>query len=112
MFRTQPATRVVYAGGKPTIINCGTGGIADYTGYYNDDSWALFVACEVKEASGPTMPASRLSKAQRDWMDALPAQCAKVCVVWPHDVEVFAYTRRGSYKAGCGLARLGEMGQR
>jgi hypothetical protein len=101
MFRTQPATRVIWQKGKPIIINCGKGGIADYTGYCIGYSGAtLYRACEVKEAEGESMPASRLSKDQRAWMESLPPACAYVIVVWMDGnikAECFPFVSKGSY---------------
>ena len=103
MFRTQPATRVVWKGKVPVVINVGTGGIADYTGYYG--VWPYpYRACEGKEAHGDSMPASTLDVKQRAWMDALPAGCAWVCVLWDTGVcEGYEYVRTGSYKRGAGV---------
>ena len=107
MFRTQPATRVVYVKGRPIIINCGKGGIADFTGYYMDGVAAHYRACEVKEVhDGHTMPASRLSKDQRAWMAALPRGTAYVCCVWMQcnpEAEVFPFVGKGTYTRGTGL---------
>jgi hypothetical protein len=111
MFRTQPATRVVFVNSKPTTINYGTGGIADYTGYVRvtrkfagltEDKYCYdyrYVAVEVKEFSGDSMPASRLDKRQRDWMAKLPGGCAWVMGVRPDGkCFVWEFKSRGSYK--------------
>jgi hypothetical protein len=109
MFRTQPATKVVYVNKKPTVINCGKGGITDFTGYrYRYDSpyssCPFYIACEAKEATGDTMPCSRL-KDQKDFMDKLPQMSRFVFVFWINYGygEIFFYkTGRGSYKRGGG----------
>ncbi len=110
MFRTQPPTKVVYVKGKPTVINCDNGGIADYTGYVVHTRWTnivapYYIAVEVKEAHGKSMPASRLNRKQRDWMTALPEGCAYVAVVWVDGnpwCEVFPFVARGPYRQGGG----------
>ena len=101
LFRTQPATRVISQRGKPVIINCGTGGIADYTGYHlNGAGQALYCAVEVKTRSGDTMRASALSKDQRDWKRALPKGCAYTYVWWLDHCkgQLYAFKEKGSYK--------------
>lgn len=103
MIRTQPETRVIKRNGRPVVIQCGNGGVADYTGYTTVDSPVPhYIACEVKTAIGNTMPASRLTKRQRDWMLSIPAQCRYVLIVWPNECEVFRFIDRGSYKRGEG----------
>ena len=103
MFRTQPATRVVTINGKPSVIQCGTGGIADYTGYAAGGSPVpVYIACEVKAATGNRMPASRLSKEQRAWMESIPQQCRFVLIFWEdiRQCEFFQYISNGSYRRG------------
>lgn len=99
MFRTQPATRVI---GRGQIINTGTGGIADYTGY--DTATAQYRAAEVKEHSGHAMPCSRLTKKQRAWMADLPQKCAYVVILWTNAslCEMHPYKNSGSYRRGAG----------
>ena len=83
MFRTQPETKTVWYKGKPKIVNSGRGGIADYTGYKNQLSGIpVYIACEVKEANGTSMPASRLKPAQRKWLAVLPEGSAYVGIFW------------------------------
>lgn len=65
MFRSQPEAKI--------------GGIADFTGY---NSSGFYIACEVKEASGDSMPCSRIDKAQRDWLASLPVYTAYVRIYW------------------------------
>ena len=100
MFRTQPETKTVYIKKKPTVIHCGSGGIADYTGYKMVDDRPLYVACEVKEAKGDSMPCSRLGKKQRDWLLLLPNGCAFVGVFWIDfcDFCMYHFKEKGSYK--------------
>ena len=116
MVRHQPATRVIRLNGKPTIINCGRGGVADYTGYevvYLEDQNSrqcipFFRAVEVKEAYGLRMPASRLDKKQREWLDDIDERSAFVGVCWmdnPIQFEVFQFIPKGAYCRGEGIKR-------
>ena len=105
MTRTQPATKVVYVGGKPTIINCGRGGVADFTGYRLKTvgifDVPVFTACEVKEAKNDTLPCSRISKIQHAYLSNLPKGYAYIFVLWVNYGygEMFQYKNgRGSYK--------------
>lgn len=119
MFRTQPAINIL--GSKPgarygrifTVCMVGRGGVPDYTGYlydYPDSKFspieagygALYRAVEVKESAGSTMPASRLDKAQREFMAKLPGRCAWVGVWWVdhQQFEMFPFKAKGSYKRG------------
>lgn len=94
--------------GHMVIARMGKGGVPDYTGYewrkvggqdVLDDS-AEYRAVEVKEAQGDSMPASRLDKAQREFMAALPAGCAYVGILWM-DTGKFTmheFKEKGSYK--------------
>jgi len=110
MFRTQPPTKVVTIKGKPTIINCDNGGIADYTGYKMVTFGFLrerphYAAVEVKEAHGKSMPASRLNRQQRNWLAALPVGCASVAIIWVDGnpwCEMHLFVERGSYQQGEG----------
>ena len=81
--------------------------MADYVGFERSDRtvWQpQFRACEVKEASGNSMPHSRLSDEQRTYMENLPAGCGFVGILWPDNFEIFPYTSgRGSYNRGEGL---------
>jgi hypothetical protein len=107
MFRQQPATKVAYVKGKPMIINCGKGGIADFTGYrMSGIGQPIYTAVEVKEAApgASTLPQSRLSPDQRAWLDALPSGSAFVGVLWSNgNFEVFHFDPAArSYKKGEG----------
>ena len=111
MHRHQPATKVIGRGAGKRIINCDTGGIADYTGHeaielHDGRTLPLFRACEVKEAKGDRMPCSRLGRKQRAYMDSLPNGCAWVGVLWvDHSTfEMFHYQQTGSYTKGDGMA--------
>lgn len=92
--------------GYMVIARMGKGGVADYTGYEVEEQsqtygpQPVYRACEVKEASGNSMPCSRLDKAQREFMDLLPEGCAWVGVFWA-DTGKFTmhpYQSKGSYK--------------
>src|SRR5512139_2417461 len=114
MVRTQPAMQILDAApGKRygIIFTCrmvGRGGVPDYTGYEYvqavpglqtmEGEGALYRAVEVKEASGDTMPCSRLDKAQRAFMAALPAGCAWVGIYWTDTAKftMHEYKRKGS----------------
>jgi hypothetical protein len=95
MFRTQPPTRRVWKG-KLTIVNEKTGhGIADYTGY---DIERKYIACEVKEFDGFSIPCSRLDKNQRSWMSRIPTGSAYVLGVDPWGrCYVWDFKQKGSY---------------
>jgi hypothetical protein len=119
MIRTQPATTIIgilqphmvvmlsrfiprlsYFG-HMVIARMGKGGAPDFTGYCGQSM--KYKACEVKEVTGDTMPASRLDKAQRAFMDQLPEGSAFVGVLWRTGLfEVFPYKSKGSYKHGEG----------
>lgn len=108
MVRTQPAIRIL--GSKPgsrygrifTVCMVGKGGSPDYTGYmYGLHGVAEYRACEVKEvSSGNSMPASRLSREQRDFMGHLPEGCAWVGVWWVdyQRFEMYKFKARGAYR--------------
>jgi len=99
MFRHQPRSKVIKINNKLTVVYERSDGISDYTGYISRNS--KFIACEVKEAKGNTMPCSRLDKHQRDWMNSLPEGSAYVGVCWvdhPVTFQMFPYKMRGSYK--------------
>ena len=81
-------------------------GCPDYIGHYrhehvDGDVFYRAVYCEVKECNTDSMPASRLSKPQREFMAALPTDAAYVGILW-HDgiFEVFPFVAKGSYKQG------------
>jgi hypothetical protein len=112
MFRHQPPTKTIHSKGKVFVVQCKSDGVADYTGYLFinmiNGSLACYRACEVKEAKGNSMPASRLSIEQRDWMNALPKYCAFVGVCWmdnPMTFEIFNFVYSGGYKKGSGVYR-------
>lgn len=87
--------------GHMVIARMGKGGAPDYTGFANfAPGFPIYRAVEVKEAAGDSMPASRLDKAQRDFMAALPGQCAWVGILWV-DTGKFTmheFREKGSYK--------------
>lgn len=105
--------------GHMVIARLGRGGAADYTGYKdvgimrNDghgNEWKdtentipLYRACEVKEAAGDSMPASRLDKAQRAFLAALPAGCAHVGIFWKETGKftMHLFIPKGAYKRPC-----------
>lgn len=104
--------------GHMVIARLHRGGVPDFTGYEDvflkrwDDTlrqWVkdnrgqsipVYRACEVKEAIGDTMPASRLDKKQRAFMSSLPAGCAWVGVFWmdTQKFSVYPFVSKGSYK--------------
>ena len=120
MFRTQPPVTILgmltlpmvrilkpfiprlAAFGHMVIARMGKGGIPDFTGFAFKEglSEAHYRAVEVKEASGDSMPASRLDKAQRSFMSYLPGGCAWVGIFW-RDTGKFTmheFLEKGSYK--------------
>jgi hypothetical protein len=119
MYRTQPPMEIVgiLTGpmvsalsrffnrlsfyGHMVIGRMGKGGIVDYTGHEG----AIYRACEVKEAVGASMPASRLDKGQREFLSGVPTNCAFVGILWTDYslFEIFPYLPKGSYKKGEGL---------
>jgi hypothetical protein len=111
MVRTQPETKVVYINGKPTVIHCkNKDGVPDFTGYHPiiyglSEAVPIYTACEVKEAAGDSMVASRLSIEQRKYMLALPVLCSFVGIWWSSwgVFEVFKFQYCGSYKKGTGI---------
>lgn len=119
MVRTQPAIQIL--GMKPgkvfgkifTVRMIGRGGVPDYTGYrpircalqpdshtIDIDFFPRYLACEVKEATGDTMPASRLDREQREFMAALPEGSAFVGVFWTEHQRftMHRFREKGSYK--------------
>ena len=103
MIRSQPEARIIKALGKGKyIVVFKNGGIADYIGY-ND--YGQYRACEVKEATGNSMPASRLDINQRFWMAAQRKGSAFVGIYWTDagEFELFRFKEKGSYKKGKGL---------
>ena len=93
--------------GHMVIARMGRGGVADYTGYWHIWSGPLteYRACEVKEASGETMPASRLDKPQRVFLKSLPDKCAYVGIFWTdiQKFKIYPFIDSGSYKSKEGL---------
>lgn len=88
--------------GHMVIGRMGKGGVPDYLGFDPGSSpgYPEFRACEVKCASGDSMPASRVSKEQRAFLGALPSQCAYVGIFW-QDTQKFTmhkFISTGSYK--------------
>ena len=103
MHRHQPPTKVVKTKNGPTVIHLkGAGGIADFTGYYLIGRVPVYLACEVKERKGKTVPCSDVRKDQRDWMESIPEDSRHVGIYWKDagTFEVFPYKRTGSYKMG------------
>lgn len=119
MFRSQPEAQVLavltpetlrslrpffrrLAGwGHLVLARLNRGGIADFTGCTKQGEYR---ACEVKEACGPSMPASRLRVQQRDWFRQIPPNSRYVGILWTDRgvFEVFPFCERGSYRAGEG----------
>jgi hypothetical protein len=86
--------------GHMVIARLGKGGIADFTGY-QDCPGPNYRAVEVKEVAGDTMPASRLDKAQREFLGSLPDNSAYVGILWQDGLfEVHPFIEKGSYKKG------------
>jgi hypothetical protein len=82
-----------------TVRMIGRGGVPDFTGFHLIRMTPLYRACEVKEAHGDTMPASRLDKAQREFMAALPVECAWVGILWDDgQFSMHPFIEKGSYK--------------
>jgi len=114
MERTQPETKVVYIGNKPTVIHLKSKGQPDYTGYemcqVGVQKIPIFRAVEVKEAIGNSMPCCRLgsmkdTRSQNYWMSRHePSLCCFVFVLWSDNTyELFKWKEKGSYKKGCGF---------
>jgi hypothetical protein len=110
MFRHQPRTVIASRGGKGFTIQCRSDGVPDLTGYeekiIGSQSIALYRACEVKEAHGDTMPASRVRDDQRRWLSAIPFMSAFIAIAWMDGqprIELFRPIEKGSYKRGQGL---------
>jgi len=97
MDRHQPAYKIfgMPRPGRFLVAILGKG-CADYTG---EDRDGRFVACEVKEAKGKSMPCSRLGKKQREYMESHSQ--AYVLILWTATgkVGLYKYRRTGSYKA-------------
>ena len=127
MIRTQPPVTILGMVSQPmigvlkrfiprlaafghiVIARMGKGGVPDYTGYqakiqrgsYVDDNGTAYRAVEVKEAKGDSMHASRLDKAQREFMSCLPHESAWVGIWWEDHQQFTMHlfsNERGSYK--------------
>jgi len=118
MVRTQPETTILgmvtpamvgslkrfipclSAFGHMVICRMGKGGISDYTGFEGNLQIPAYRAVEVKEATGDTMPCSRLDKDQRAFLSSLPTNCAWVGILWVETGKftMHRYQERGSYK--------------
>lgn len=109
MFKVAPPSRVVNIHGRPQVVYTGKG-YPDYMGHIDGPDLlnAAFLAVEVKEAKpseGDSVPCSRLTVSQRQFMTALPEGSARVGILWRDGIfEVFPFSNdRGSYKKGEGL---------
>lgn len=112
MQRHQPETKVIWFKGNPKTIQCRSDGVSDYTGYEEvqifNDKFPIYRACEVKEASGDSMPCSRLDKAQRKWLANIDQRSSFVGVAWMENMafELFRFKPNGSYKKGEGVKTI------
>ena len=100
MFKVPPDVRVCGQTGKPGIFLAAfrDGGIADFLGC---NRYGDFMACEIKECNRNSMPASRLSKKQREFLAGLPDDRACVGILWRDGTfEIFHFLPQGSYKKG------------
>jgi hypothetical protein len=98
--------------GHMVIARLGKGGAPDYTGYqyFSKHHFSMvapewrpaseYRACEVKEASGNSMPASRLDVSQRAFLSALPVGCAFVGIFWLDHSKftVHKFIEKGAYR--------------
>ena len=115
MVRTQPPMRCIgEKHGVPIYqIEKNKSDVAppDYTGYKMGamitgcGKIPHYVACEVKDCYSESMPCSRLSPKQRNFMRLLPSQCAYVAVYWANNLnaELFCFKIAGSYPRGKGI---------
>jgi penicillin-binding protein-related factor A (putative recombinase) len=107
MFKVPPDVKVCGTTRKPGVFKAvfQDGGMPDYVGYAPMDGiFPHFIACEVKECNTDTMPASRLSRKQIDFLNPIPADSSYVGILWRDGTfEVFHFIDRGSYKKGEGL---------
>lgn len=109
MFKTEPPVKNLGpVKGRPGVFKAvyAAGGMPDFIGHRDSDDAARY--CEVKEAcpsEGDSVPHSRLSQEQRDFMSGLSPATAFVGILWRDGtLEVFRYCGdRGSYKKGEGL---------
>jgi len=111
MERHQPPMKIIAVDYRPIMVPLKSQGVADYTGYSivtygkNGLSVPFYRAVEVKEATGDTMPCSRLNKDQREWMSSIDQRCALVAVCWIDGnptIELFNFKNKGSYRKGKG----------
>jgi len=85
--------------GHMVIARMGSGGVPDYTGYVMVGNRPTYIAVEVKECNKDTMPASRLSVRQREFLSKLPVGAAFVGILWGDGTfDVYPFIGRGSYK--------------
>ena len=87
--------------GHMVIARMGRGGVPDYMGHtVSASGYPLYRCCEVKEATGDTMPASRLASDQREFMKRLPVGCAFVGIFWLDTMKfsMYEFIEKGSYK--------------
>lgn len=113
MWKVPPDVRVCGQTGRPGVFLAAfkAGGMPDYLGYVTlsatDNPYRpkpVFMAVEVKECNTDSMPASRLSKAQREFMAALPDGTAWVFILWRSgEYEMFPFIQKGSYKKDSGI---------
>lgn len=102
MWKVEPPSRVVQIAGRLQVIYAGKG-YPDYLGYEEGQASYdyMFRAVEIKQAvkrDGNSVPASRLSKAQRRFMSGLPVGTAYVGILWQDgNFEMFPYQEKGSY---------------
>lgn len=101
-----PAGTKALPGGR-VIYQAGSARLPDYLGWTMPPEYLevpVFRACEVKEAKGDSMPASRLSPQLREYMRACPLGTAWVFVLWSDGLgEGFPFQDSGSYKKGFGI---------
>lgn len=117
LFRHQPRTVIARKGGRPFTIQCRSDGVPDFTGYemvqVGPQLLPIYRACEVKEAHGSSMPASRVRPDQRRWLRDCNPVSAFVMVVWMDGrqptPELFRPIEKGSYKRGEGLNNAGQQ---
>ena len=105
MWKVPPDVRVCGQTGRPGVFLAAfkAGGMPDFMGllpgYEPGEGVNQFRACEVKECNTDSMPASRLSKSQREFMSALPDGTAFVGILWRDGTfEMFRFVNKGSYK--------------
>jgi hypothetical protein len=97
MYRSQQSFKTIRTLERGQYIVVFTGGeLPDYTGH---DKNGNYVCCECKEATGETMPCSRLAD-QHGFMETAPM--AHVLILWTDvgRVTLHHYKRKGSYKIG------------